>query len=491
MANNHSGLVDHGKKIINAYAKICSNYSEKYEFVFKFQYRYLETFIRQDMKGNLNIPLIKRFSETKLDAEDFLELIEYCRKHQFGVMVTPFDEISVVKACEHKVDYLKIASCSFGDWPLIEKISQYNKKVVASCAGADLQTIDNVVSFFVNRKISFRLQHCVGEYPTKNKDLNVNQVLFLKKKYPNLDIGFSSHENPDMNSIAPLALALGATSFEKHVALETSDIKKNAYSTSPDQFRKWLRSLDEADEILGQSNKRYIPSIKESESLRNLQRGVFAKRNLSERETLSHNDIYFAFPPSEKQVTANDFSKYSKFTLKTNIKKDEPIFINNVIEENIRSDIREILTNICKIINASNLTVPSNVDLEISHHYGIKNFKKFGLSMLTVVNREYCKKILILLPGQTHPEQYHKNKEETFHVLWGEGLLIIDDEKHFLNAGTVHTILPKQRHYFESNNGIIIEEISSTHFTNDSFYTDKNIMQNKDRKTLLTHWRIS
>ena len=51
--------------------------------------------------------------------------------------------------------------------------------------------------------------------------------------------------------------------------------------------------------------------------------------------------------------------------------------------------------------------------------------------------------------------------------------------------------MPKQRHYFESKNGIIIEEISSTHFINDSFYTDKKIMENKDRKTLLTHWRIS
>ena len=49
-----------------------------------------------------------------------------------------------------------------------------------------------------------------------------------------------------------------------------------------------------------------------------------------------------------------------------------------------------------------------------------------------------------------------------------------------------------QKHYFESNDeGLIIEEISSTHLKNDSFYTDKNIMENEDRKTLLTHWRIS
>ena len=491
MANNHSGSLEHGKKIIHTYSKICSDFSEKYEFVFKFQYRNLKTFIRKDMQGDLNTPLIKRFSETKLENEEFLELIEYCSENKFGSMVTPFDEISVERACEHNVDYLKIASCSFGDWPLLEKISEYDKKVVASCAGANLDTIENVVSFFLNRKISFRLQHCVGEYPTANKDLNVNQVLFLKKKFPDLEIGFSSHENPEMTSIAPLALALGASSFEKHVALETSEIKKNAYSTSPEQFEKWLISLDDANEILGEYNTRYEPSIKESDSLRNLQRGVFAKRNLSKKEILSYDDIYVAFPPSANQLTANDFSKYSKFIAKKDIRENEPILIDSVNNENIRCQIKEIVTDIGQIVNKSNLTVPEDVDLEISHHYGLENFRKFGLSMITVINREYCKKILILLPGQSHPEQYHKQKEETFHVLWGEGILIINDKKYNLYAGAVHTILPNQRHYFESKNGIIIEEISSTHFKNDSFYTDKKIMENKDRKTLLTHWRIS
>ena len=491
MANNHSGFVQHGKNIIKTYSSLCSDYFDKYEFVFKFQYRDLDSFIRDDMKGDLNIPLIKRFSETKLEDHEFLELINLCRKCNFGTMVTPFDEISVEKANQHNVDYLKIASCSFGDWPLMEKISEFGKKVVASCAGADLEKVDNVISFFLNRGISFRLQHCVGEYPTANKDLNVNQVLFLKKKYPDLEIGFSSHENPDMTVIAPLALALGATSFEKHVALETDEIKKNAYSTSPYQFSKWLNSLDEAMEILGDSNDRYTPSIKESKSLRNLQRGVFAKKNLKKSHLLSREDIYFAFPPSENQLTANDFSKYSKFSLKFNVEKGEPILIKKVTEENVRNEIKQIVENVCKLINLSNLTIPSNVDLEISHHYGIKLFTKFGLTMITVINRSYCKKILILLPGQAHPEQYHKVKEETFHVLWGEGVLKIDGKENNLFKGEMHTILPEQRHYFESKNGLIIEEISSTHDKDDSFYTDKKIMENKDRKTVLSHWRIS
>ena len=154
--------------------------------------------------------------------------------------------------------------------------------------------------------------------------------------------------------------------------------------------------------------------------------------------------------------------------------------------------MRNIVDKICKLIKVSNLTIPTHADLEISHHYGLKSFEKYGLTMITVVNREYCKKILILLPGQAHPEQFHKQKEETFHVLWGDGLLKINEKNFKIKAGDMHTILPMQKHYFESNkNGLIIEEISSTHIKNDSFYVDEEIMKNKDRKTLLTHWRIS
>ena len=37
-------------------------------------------------------------------------------------------------------------------------------------------------------------------------------------------------------------------------------------------------------------------------------------------------------------------------------------------------------------------------------------------------------------------------------------------------------------------NGVIIEELSSTHLRDDSFYTDEAINANRDRKTLLSYW---
>jgi hypothetical protein len=34
----------------------------------------------------------------------------------------------------------------------------------------------------------------------------------------------------------------------------------------------------------------------------------------------------------------------------------------------------------------------------------------------------------------------------------------------------------------------VIEEISSTHHKDDSYYTDESILQNKDRKTIISYW---
>ena len=295
MANNHAGDVDHGKEIIKEYHKICLEYKNIFEFVFKFQYRNLETFIRKDMKGDFNIPLIKRFSETRLTISEFENLLSECKIHGFGTMITPFDEESVQQALDHNVDYLKIASCSFGDWPLLEAIVNAGKPIVASCAGATEDTIDNVVSFFRNRNVLPILQHCVGNYPTAPEDMNVGQVKYLADKYPYLQIGFSSHEDPSTVDIAPLALALGAKSFEKHVALETDVISKNKYSTSPVEFSSWLNQLVRSSEILGYSKTRYQSTENEVSSLRKLQRGVFLSRSVNAGATIDRKDVYFAF----------------------------------------------------------------------------------------------------------------------------------------------------------------------------------------------------
>ena len=128
--------------------------------------------------------------------------------------------------------------------------------------------------------------------------------------------------------------------------------------------------------------------------------------------------------------------------------------------------------------------------MEISHHKGKRNFSKVGTTIINCINREYCKKILVQLPGQNHPLHYHPRKEETFQVLYGQLNMISDNHKYTLNPGETLTVLPGVWHSFGSKGGCVFEEISSTHFDDDSVYKDKEIrkLKRKDRKTIVDHW---
>ena len=141
------------------------------------------------------------------------------------------------------------------------------------------------------------------------------------------------------------------------------------------------------------------------------------------------------------------------------------------------------------MLKSGNVTLPTEADLEISHHYGEENFEKTGAAMITVMNRQYCKKLIILLPGQSHPEHLHKKKDETFYVLHGTVEVVLDGQPHTLSEGEMITVPSHTKHSFSSTTGTVFEEVSTRHFNDDSYYSDAKIMQNKHRKTHLRFWQ--
>jgi sialic acid synthase SpsE len=487
MANNHMGQVSHGVALIRAFAEVCKGFPE-FNFAFKLQYRNLGTFIHPDLKGRMDVKYIKRFEETRLTRGDLDALIKEIKANNFLAMATPFDEESVDVVVEQNLDILKVASCSFTDWPLLERIGQTDMPLIVSTAGASLEDIDRAVSFLQHRNKDFALLHCVAEYPTADDKLHLGQLDLFKQRYPGVKIGFSTHESPQSFDIVKVAIAKGAEVIEKHVGLPTTQFEINAYSASPSQVREWLEGARKTKSICGQSDARPPINQAEVESLTSLRRGIFAKRPIKVGETLNRDDVYFAFPPQDGQFLANDWSKYSSFQVTKDIQVNAAVTPENSSVFDTRTEVKAAVDKVKALLRDSGVVVPGGVDLELSHHYGMDKFLETGLTLITVVNRAYCKKLLVSLPNQLHPEQFHNEKEETFHVLYGEVDLSLNGISKTYGPGSVINIEPKVRHSFISKTGCVIEEVSSTHFVNDSFYTDESINLNHNRKTLLTHW---
>ncbi|MBT4494928.1 MAG: spore coat protein, partial [Gammaproteobacteria bacterium] len=239
MANNHMGDVEHGVRLVQAFAEVCREFP--FQFGFKMQYRDLDTYLHPDALGS-DLHYVKRFNDTRLTPEDRRRLVQAIKDNDFLPICTPFDNTSVSQIVDDGFDIIKIASCSFGDWPLMEEIAATDLPIIASCAGASVDELDAVISFLRHRDKAFTIMHCVAEYPMAPEIAQLNQIDFLKERYPGLEVGFSTHEPPEDGNLVRMAIAKGCRVFEKHVALPTEEYSANAYSATPEQVRMWLES---------------------------------------------------------------------------------------------------------------------------------------------------------------------------------------------------------------------------------------------------------
>jgi N-acetylneuraminate synthase len=172
--------------------------------------------------------------------------------------------------------------------------------------------------------------------------------------------------------------------------------------------------------------------------------------------------------------------------------RDEPVMAASVSVPRYseRQEIYGAIHEVKAMLNEARIALPSDFKLEISHHYGMANFRGFGAVLIECVNRSYCKKLIVQLARQEHPCHYHKRKEETFQVLHGVLEVELDDRRKTLRPGDTLLVQPGVWHRFWTETGVVFEEISTTHFDNDSFYEDKaiNRLERSARKTVVEHW---
>ncbi len=486
MANNHQGSLEHGKKIIREMGVIAKK--KNIRGAIKFQFRDLDTFIHPEFRRDKEAKHISRFLSTRLTESDFETLVKYARRQGLMTMATPFDEVSVDMIDRLGIQIIKVASCSAHDWPLLERIAQTDRPIIVSVGGLTLKEVDRVVSFFEHRGAHFALMHCVAVYPTPDKDLNLNQITLMLERYPHITIGFSTHESPDNTTAIALAYARGARIFEKHVGVATDTIKLNAYSADPTQVSHWIDAYRKARVSCGDDVERTI-GTQEKKDLQTLLRGVYVKRKLKAGSIISRNDVFFAMPYQSGQMKSGRFKE--GFTADRDYKKNEPL---NAYIEPQRPYKRDIVYGAIREAKAmlAKARIPLNHEfsVEISHHFGLDKFQETGCMIIECINREYAKKLIIQFPGQKNPVHYHKEKDETFQVLFGSLEVVVEGKKRTLFPGDTLWVPRGVWHGFHTNTGVVFEEISTVAKGNDSYYVDKQIasIPRETRKTYLQNW---
>lgn len=213
---NHNGDMGIAKQLIDAAA------DAGFDAV-KFQKRTIEDVYTREF---LDSPRESPWGTTQRDQkkglefskEQYQEISEYCKSKNIQWSASAWDLKAQEFINTFDCGFNKVASPMLGHIPLLKLIASTGKKAYISTGMSTLEEIDRVVEIFREAKCDFELMHCNSTYPMKEEDANLLCIPMLRSRY-DVNVGYSGHES-SLLKVCAAAVALGATSIERHITLD-------------------------------------------------------------------------------------------------------------------------------------------------------------------------------------------------------------------------------------------------------------------------------
>jgi sialic acid synthase SpsE len=255
----------------------------------KFQSWTADTLYSQDYYDEN--PIAKRFiKKFSLSPAELEEVLHYCRSSNIGFSSTPYSREEVDFLLEKcKVPYLKIASMDLNNIEYLKYIAGSGSAIVLSTGMGDMDEIYRAVNTIVKAgNDNLCILHCVSIYPTDTSKIRLNNILGLRKEFPNHPIGFSDHSlGIEMPSAAA---ALGACMFEKHFTLDKEKIgMDNQMAINSEEMISLVSNVHNVHQALGGHERVVYPE--ELKQRKIMRRSVVFADSLTKGTELTLDDL--------------------------------------------------------------------------------------------------------------------------------------------------------------------------------------------------------
>lgn len=236
------------------------------------------------------------FERFELDATDHRAIARRARERGLVFLSTPFDESAIGMLESVGCDAYKIASGDLTHDRLITRAARTGKPLILSTGMSDMDEIREAVGWAQNAgAVDIVLMHCVSAYPVPSGSENLRAIAEMARVF-GLPVGLSDHGTDPLS--ASLAVALGASVYEKHLMLQQDgeDVDENV-SVTPGELAAIVRVAERARRALGSGEKTCLPA--ETENLKASRRGLYAARSMKAGEIVTPDVIAALRPASE------------------------------------------------------------------------------------------------------------------------------------------------------------------------------------------------
>jgi N-acetylneuraminate synthase len=250
---NHNGDIGIAKQLISAAA------DAGFDAV-KFQKRTIDLVYTPEF---LSSPRESPWGNTQRDQkeglefglQEYREIDSFCKASNIAWSASAWDVESQKFLQQFNVSFNKVASPMLGHRPLLNLIAREGKKTYISTGMSTLEEIDSVVDLFRSENCPFELMHCNSTYPMAEENANLLAIPALRERY-SCSVGYSGHES-SLLKVCITAVALGATSIERHITLDRAMYGSDqAASIEVNSLKNFAESIRKIPKILGDGQKR-------------------------------------------------------------------------------------------------------------------------------------------------------------------------------------------------------------------------------------------
>lgn len=278
------------------------------------------------------------FKSLELTFNDWKEIKKITDNSDSDLCLDVFGEKSLGLASKLGVNYIKIHPTDINNKWLLNEIANLGfENVIIGVGGASKTEIEAALNSISNHIKNIVLLLGFQSYPTPNMDNQINRLKIIRsitETYSNTKFGFADHVVDDYYYSALLhamAMALGASYFEKHLSLGNAvQLEDYESAIQPDQFKAFASILTKAEEALGttENSEFFGMSEKELQYRKNTRRTWVAKEDLEPGEEISLSNI--SFKRSGESVE-NDLIKILGKKVKKKILIHQPILLDNLL----------------------------------------------------------------------------------------------------------------------------------------------------------------